>query len=135
MRSIKPGRAPSWGGVIGGIIAAIFGVFWIGMASSGDAPPFVIVFGVVFILCALGSAIYNFYNATSRNRFSDWDLTEPHEERDPLDPSSRHSAPRSSAMLRRPTSKTESIYCPFCGAAVKEEFAFCPRCGKQLAKS
>lgn len=130
MRSIKPGRAPSWGGVIGGVLATVFGIFWIGAALSlGDAPGLLIGFGVVFVLCAAGGTVYSFYNATSRNRFSDWDITEPHEERDPL-----HQSPgeTSDAATARPAGRSGGGFCPYCGGGVQAAFTFCPRCGKQL---
>ncbi len=89
------------------------------MASSGGAPSFFVGFGVVFVLCAIGVAIYNFYNATATatNRFSEYDITSHHEETDPLDPSSACKA-----------------HCPFCGCGVTQNFQFCPKCGKQIPK-
>lgn len=86
MYSVKPGRGPSWGGVFGGLGAAVFGVFWTSMASNKGAPGLFVLFGVVFVLAGLGSAAYNFHNATSKNRFSHYDITVPGEEIDPLDP-------------------------------------------------
>ena len=130
MRSIKPGRAPSWAGVIGSVIAAVFGVFWIGMAlSMGDAPVFLIGFGVVFVLAAIGGAIYNFYNATSPNRFSEWDITETRDERGPIDAPARQS---SDPAAPRPAGRSNGGYCPYCGAGVQPAFTFCARCGRQL---
>ena len=129
MKSIKPGRAPSWGGVIGGVVAAVFGVFWTTTAAQMRAPPFFVGFGFVFILLALGGAIYNFYNATSRNRFSEWDITGPHEERDPLDISS----PSHVSEAAEPSAgKPSDSFCPSCGRAVQSTFAYCPKCGKPL---
>jgi hypothetical protein len=82
-----------------------------------------------------GAAIFNFYNATSRNRFSNWDVTDSGEEPDPLDPSSRQSLARPSAIQPETISKEGAAFCPFCGAGVQGEFEFCPRCGKQLPKA
>src|SRR5882757_11061776 len=76
MRSIKPGRAPSWGGVFGGIIGAIFGVFWTVGATSMGAPGFFTAFGVMFVCVAIFNIFYSLHNATSRRRFSTFDITE-----------------------------------------------------------
>jgi ribosomal protein S27AE len=82
-----------------------------------------------------GAAIFNFYNATSRNRFSNWDVTDSGEEPDPLDPSSRQSFAQSTATQQQTMLRQASPFCPFCGAGVQGEFEFCPRCGKQLPKA
>ena len=125
MYSIKPGRGPSWAGAIGGILVAIFGVFWTIGASSMGAPPFFTLFGVVFILIAIGGVIYNFYNATSDKRFSDYDITAPGEEPDPLDPKRNKQS--------FPASFTEKpAFCPYCGTALQKTFEFCPQCGKNI---
>lgn len=89
------------------------------------APPFFVAFGVLFILCAIGGAIYNLYNATSSNRFSVYDITEDGEEPDPLEPNTSHSASTSS-------STEKPRFCPSCGTALKENFEFCPQCGKDV---
>lgn len=125
MRGIKPGRAPSWGGVIGGIVALIFGVFWLSGVSAAGAPPFFALFGVIFILCAIGGIIYNLYNATSSNRFSEYDITEPGEETDPLEPEKSQMGPMRTRMVK-------PRFCPFCGSPLKQSFEFCPQCGKEL---
>jgi hypothetical protein len=125
MYSIKPGRGPSWGGVIGGILASIFGIFWTIGASSAGAPPFFVMFGVVFVLGALGGAIYHFYNATSDNRLSDYDITGPGEEIDPLD--ARRNIKNAPTVF-----KGKPSFCPYCGTQLQKTFEFCPRCGKDV---
>lgn len=50
----KPSAA---GSVIGGVVAAGFGIFWIGMASSMGAPGAFPAFGVIFIIAAIAIAI------------------------------------------------------------------------------
>ena len=79
MRSIKPGRGPSMMGAVGAIGAAIFGVFWIGMAISMGAPIIIPAFGVIFIGMAIAQAVYNYKNATSKNRYSAFDITDEQE--------------------------------------------------------
>lgn len=128
MRSVKPGRAASWGGVIMGIVVTVFGIFWVAMAVSLEAPIFLIGFGVVFVLCAAGGAVYHFYNATARRRFSVWDVTEAEEERDPLDASPRAG----DSAGGHPAPGSGRGYCPYCGTKVQAAFSFCPSCGKPL---
>lgn len=48
------------GSMIGGIIAIVFGIFWIGMASSMGAPGFFPLFGLVFV----GIAAFSMINGT-----------------------------------------------------------------------
>lgn len=125
MYSIKPGRGPSMAGGFGGIIGAIFGVFWTISASSMGAPGMFTAFGVLFIFAALGSAVYNFYNATSKKRFSNLDITRPGEEPDPLAPE-RFSSPQFTKSTKKPS------FCPYCGTGLKQDFEFCPQCGKDI---
>jgi len=138
MHSIKPGRGPSMMGAIGGLAVAGFGVIWTIGASSMGAPGFFVLFGVGFIVIALGGAAYNFYNATQKNRLSSFDITRGSEEPDPFAQALGHE-PRESQ--RRPTHgpapkgssrKFEGNFCPFCGAEARAEFDYCPNCGKDI---
>jgi len=79
-------------GAVGGIVAVVFGIFWTVMAFSmtRDSPfPLVGVlfplFGVVFVVMGIINVFYNAHNATGENRFSEFDITSPSEESDPLD--------------------------------------------------
>ena len=122
MYSVKPGRGPSAAGVVGGIIGAIFGIFWtIGAASMGAPWPFV-VFGIVFVGIAIASCFYNFHNATSANRFSAYDIVQSGAEPDPLERGRSQTTSASAA----------DAYCPYCGAALSTQFNFCPKCGKPI---
>ncbi len=142
MYSIKPGRGPSLGSAVGGVIAAVFGVFWTIAAASMGAPGFFVFFGIVFVFVGIGRAIYAFYNATSPNRFSEYDITTHDEESDPLSDafgrSSLHrNADHPAHHDRHPDigaepRKYEGDYCPFCGSAVQPDFDFCPKCGKDI---
>jgi hypothetical protein len=126
MYSIKPGRGPSFGGAVGGIVGAVFGLIWTVGALSMGAPAFFALFGVVFVLVAIGSAFYNFYNATSNNRFSQFDITTPGEERDPLETARSDEAPP------RRDDATGAQFCTQCGTRIEKAFKFCPKCGRQL---
>lgn len=52
----------SAGSMIGGIFAVVFGIFWIGMASSMGAPGFFPLFGIVFV----GFAIFSMVNGMAK---------------------------------------------------------------------
>ncbi len=125
MKSIKPGRGPSFMGGIMGIAGALFGVFWTVMAIAGGAW-FMAPFGLIFIGVAVVQAIYNFKNATGKNRYSQYDITDENEELDPWDEKfgeKRQTEIRSAGMSR---------FCPYCGTKVESDFEFCNSCGKKL---
>ena len=135
MYGVKPGRGPSLMGGIGGIAVAVFGVFWTFMAMSIGAPPFFALFGLVFVAMAIGGAVYNFYNATSPNRMSTFDITSANEEADPIARALGHDHAPESADPGQGTvgqRKFPGEFCPFCGAKVAADFEFCPKCGRDI---
>lgn len=140
MKSIKPGRGPSMMGAVGSAVAAVFGVFWTISAVSMGAPSFFAMFGIVFVLLGIGQAVYNYKNATGKNRFSVFDITEDGEEADPMsdllhstDSENDGSAVMSSAGTGNPSDlKNAAAFCPYCGAEAKTDFAYCAKCGKKL---
>ncbi len=126
MKSVKPGRGPSLLGAWGAAIVSVFGIFWTIMTASMGAPSIFPVFGVLFVLTGVIMVVYNLKNATSKNRYSSFDITDGGEEPDPLETrfgiASDDTAPRPNA----------AGYCPYCGAAAEERYAFCRKCGKRL---
>lgn len=125
MKSIKPGRGPSAMNAMGSVVAVVFGVIWTAMAAAMGAPFFFPLFGVVFIIMGIVQAVYHFKNATGKDRFSQWDITENGEESDPLNDYF--------GQQQEPTeSKTGDGFCPYCGAAVEGGYRFCPKCGREL---
>lgn len=76
MKSVKPGRGPSFMGGIGAVFMAFFGVIWTVMAANMGAPVFFVLFGVGFIILAVVWGVYHFHNAAGGNRFSAFDITE-----------------------------------------------------------
>ena len=127
MYSVKPGRGPSGFGVVGAVVAAVFGVFWTAGAASMGAPPWFVAFGVVFVVLAIAGGVYHFHNATSKNRVSEFDIVRSSEEPDPFAPRAPNAAP-----ALTPPHDSVNGFCPFCGAAVSPEFSFCPKCGKAI---
>ncbi len=125
MKSIKRGRGPSFMGGIMSIIVGLFGVFWTILAASAGGGMFAL-FGIIFIAVAVFNAIYNFKNATSKNRYSEYDITEGNEEIDPFNE-------RFGNQNNNSNKKTsESKFCPYCGVSVSAEYEYCNNCGKKL---
>ncbi len=125
MKSVKRGRGPSFLSGIIGIGVALFGVFWTIMAIAGGAW-FMAPFGLIFTGIAVVRAVYDFKNAKSKNRYSEYDVTDGEEEPDPLNEMFGEREERNAP------SQTESKYCPYCGQRVEAEYEFCNVCGKKL---
>lgn len=125
MKSVKPGRGPSFMGGIGAAVVGVIGIGWTAMASSIGAPGFFTWFGVAFVVLALVDALYNFKNATGKNRFSAFDVTDANEEPDPLNAYFSGCGEEAGA-------KDAAAFCPFCGAQAEAGFRFCKKCGKEL---
>lgn len=115
MKHIKRGRGPSFRGGIMAVFMALFGLFW-----TVIAPGFMKVFGILFVGIAVFEAIYSFKNATGKERYSEFDIVDSHEEPDPLNR-------RFGVEAEAPDS-----FCPYCGAGVEVTFDFCPKCGRKL---
>lgn len=135
MKSIKPGRGPSFMGAFAYAFVAAFGVLWTILAASitrgigGIVSVIFPLFGVIFVCLAIGNAIYNYKNATSKNRYSAFDITSGQEEPDPLNQRFGDADSKSNSDI---TSNASCAYCPYCGEKVQEDFKFCKSCGKKL---
>lgn len=116
-------------GMVGGIAAALFGIFWCIAAGSMGAW-FMIPFGLIFIGVAVYNVLYNYHNVTSEDRYSIVDIVEEDEETDPLN--EKYGKKISGNQATREEKGTSIAYCPYCGTSVDSEYSFCPRCGKKL---
>ena len=116
-------------GGIAGIAAALFGVLWIIMAVSMGAW-FMAPFGLIFVIVAVVNAVYNFKNATGKNRYSEYDITDENEETDPFN--ERFGSRDYENKTVSYNQQSESRYCPYCGNPVAKDFEYCNVCGKKL---
>ncbi len=136
MKSIKPGRGTSIQGAIASIGAVAFGIFWMIFAARMGAPvPFVLM-GLVFVVIAGSNAVMSLRNATGKNRYSVYDITEEGEEIDPLQ--QRFDMKQADALQspkEEDTVEEKGGFCPYCGAKAEADYAFCRKCGKKLYKS
>ena len=130
MKSVKPGRGSSRLGVIGSICVFVFGLGWIIAALVIGAGPFAL-FGIPFLVLAGASVHYNWHNATSENRYSEYDIVDESEELDPLNLQFQ----KQSNNIKPPhdqASSSECVFCPFCGTKAKPNYKYCQHCGKRL---
>ena len=127
MKSVKPGRGPSAMGTVGSVISVIFGIFWTITAASMGAPGLFPLFGVLFVILGIVQTVYNFKNATGKNRYSSFDIVEDSEEPDPLNTRFGDASQSSPA-----SGDGEFRFCPYCGAKLGAEFEFCGQCGRKL---
>lgn len=121
-------------GGFGAVFGIVFGIFWTVLAASmtqgfGLVGVIFPLFGVLFIIIGVVNAVYNFKNATGKNRYSEFDITDDTEEPDPLN---QHFGGQPKHTSEVPP--TSGSFCPYCGAPVQNDFAFCRKCGKQLPK-
>ena len=118
---------------IGSVFSIVFGIFWTIMAARMGAPAFFPIFGVIFIIMGIVQAAYNYRNATGKNRYSSFDITDEGEEPDPLEQrfvgtECRDDTAQGSSFT------SSSSFCPYCGKEVDGGFEYCPKCGKRLPK-
>lgn len=125
MKHIKPGRGPSMMNGVVGIFMIGVGILWTIMASH--ASPFFALFGVLWTGIAIATTIYNFKNATGKNRYSEFDITDSTEEPDPFN--QRFGQTNRTAPSSR---NAGSTFCPYCGTPVDGDYKFCNKCGREL---
>ena len=158
MKSFKRGRGPSMMGGVVAVCMAVFGLIWTIMASNITKNPFgdmgglegiqgfgatgttgmfntvgsiFPIFGVVFMVIAIAIAVYNFKNATGKNRYSEFDIVDGNEEPDPLN-QRFGSASYESSEGNGQTESPESRFCLYCGAKARQGYEYCNQCGKKL---
>ena len=131
MKSVKPGRGPSFMNGISLVLVAAFGVVWTVIALQIGGGMFAL-FGVIFVLIALVKAVFHFKNATGEKRSSLYEIAEHGEEPDPWNERFEQSRQTENWPKEQDESPSRSAFCPYCGNAVAGDFAYCNRCGKKL---
>lgn len=141
MKSIKPGRGPSGMNFIGSVVSIVFGLFWTVMAATMTRGAGIIgvvfpLFGILFIVLGIAQAVYHFKNATSKERFSSFDIVDSWEEEDPLNRLASRDTDNSqdeSEETGTPEDREAPFsYCPYCGGKLEQAYRFCPFCGSRL---
>lgn len=145
--SIKPGRAPSFMGGMGSLIAVLFGLFWTVMAIqiTREAPFGAVrvmfpLFGILFTIMGVVNAVYSFRNATGKRRYSLFEITDSETEPDPFSDRFGMGAAQDTIKdaLENAASELGNAgeqahrFCPYCGKDLESDFRFCPSCGKQI---
>ncbi len=124
MKHIKPGRGPSMMSGVVGIFMIGFGILWTVMAAQASG--IFALFGVLWTGVAVVITVYNFKNATKKNRYSQFDIVDSNEEPDPMN--ERFGNPQATQNRE----EIDNKFCPYCGTAVKGDFEYCNNCGKKL---
>lgn len=133
--SIKRGRVRSAQNAMGSAFGVVFSIIWTVVAIKIGAPWFFALFGVMFIAMSAVNAFINIKNATSQNRYSEFDVMDINSEPDPWDEKFADK-PEAAAIEvinnAMETEKAETRFCPYCGTETENDFEFCRSCGRQL---
>ena len=111
-------------GAFGSAAVTVFGILWTIMTMSMGAPIFFAFFGIIFVIMGIAQTIYNLENATGKNRYSAFDITDSIEESDPLN--------EYFAGTQSEEATGAEAFCPYCGAEAEGDFLYCAKCGKKL---
>lgn len=69
MKSVKPGRGPSFMNGVGYVAAAVFGIFWMILAGGIGAPGLFVAFGAIFVLMAVAGQSISFPMPRAKTAF------------------------------------------------------------------
>lgn len=128
---INPGRSTSAIGMVMGIMATVFGIFWTGMtlylSRPWDQPIepgiiFLVIFGVMFVILSIVITAFYARSTFSKKRPSILDISEQ----------TGDEIRASGAMENRTNPDGEINFCPYCGKTVRKDFSYCQACGKKL---
>lgn len=129
MKSVKQGRESHFMSAVVSGLAVIFGLGWTFFVMSSGGGAFGL-FGLVFVLIGILNVIRGLRGAFSKNRPSEYDIMDSDEEPDPWNERFGNRYQTTDFSANDTYGKNE--FCPFCGAAVGDNFEFCNKCGKKL---
>lgn len=130
---IKAGRSVSAIGIIMGIMAIVFVIFWIGTLLHLSNPwdneiepgvVFLLIFGVMFLIVVTVITAFYVRNTFAKKRPSLLDIEE--------DTGDEINAKGSIENRTTPDGKIN--FCPYCGKTFKKDFSYCQYCGKKIIK-
>lgn len=138
MKQIKRGRGPSFMNFIGSICIILFCSLWTIIALNTykylEFPTSLAfpLLGIIGILMGIFHAIYIFKNFSSKEKFSEYDITD--DEKDSLGNFQFKNSENSKYDTDRIIKIKSKLfnYCPYCGEKLNESYNFCPDCGKKL---
>lgn len=114
------------------IFGIVFGIIWTGATIAMGAPFFFPLFGLAFIGIGIYNAVFNYKNATSKNRYSEFDIVDSEEESDPLNEKYGCCDTARAAEQERRDSVSDGGFCPYCGTKAEGGYVYCHKCGKKL---
>lgn len=114
------------------IFGIVFGIIWTGATIAMGAPFFFPLFGLAFIGIGIYNAVFNYKNATSKNRYSEFDIVDSEEERDPLNEKYGCCDTARAAEQERRDSVSDGGFCPYCGSKAEGDYVYCHKCGRKL---
>lgn len=140
MKSIKPGRGPSGLSAMAAVGVVFFGLFWTGMAvmiTSGMPGGIAFIFpmfGIIFVIVGIATAVYNFKNVKGKDRFSLLDIVDKSEEGDPSDRWISNEMVSGDIVDSDNMDSGQFNFCPYCGEKLDTAYMYCPKCGKSVDK-
>jgi len=121
------------------VAAVVFGILWTIIAFSITVnSPFGLfgaifpLFGIVFITVGVIQAVYNYRNATGKDRYSMYDITDSSEEGDPSAKWIKDELEHQDKKERRHYETKDFNFCPYCGTRLDSGYAYCPKCGEAV---
>jgi hypothetical protein len=87
---------------------------------------------VIFVVVGIGQVIYNFKNATGKERFSIMDIVDKEEEGDPADRWISNEMASNGSEGDSTLDSGQFNYCPYCGYKLDSAYMYCPKCGKSV---
>ena len=92
------------------------------------------MFGIIFVIVGIATAVYNFKNAKDKDRFSLLDIVDKSEEGDPSDRWINNEMVSGDIVDSDNMDSGQFNFCPYCGEKLDTAYMYCPKCGKSVDK-